>query len=374
MSSSADQAYLNTRVSVMAVRLLDPEDVHRMSRMQLPDLAERFRLSALLDEQQSAQTRSRAIEQTLIQVLLAELTILVRPMNATERAIVLAWGRKYALFNLKTLIRGKLYDLDQKEIRDNLFDLPPNIRLHDQDLLRAENVLELLRQLEAGPHRPIARQAREIYEQRREPFALEAAIDQRYYTGLIRQISQLHDDNLEPLRHLIGAELDRIALLWLLRFRFSYQLSPSETFYQLVPSMRLLHRDRLLGLVNIDTFEQVLESLPSPLDGLLAGCATVIDVQRRMGRYLADEARRTLRHGRSGVARALAYLMLRETDLSMMFTLVQGRLLNLPWSIVDVALGIGEPSCPWMGAGSGAAGGAGQPLAAAARLGIARAA
>jgi V/A-type H+-transporting ATPase subunit C len=348
--SSADRAYLNTRVAVMATQLLDPDTIGSLSQMQLPELADRFHLTPLLEDQQSPRSRSRAIEQALIQLLLGELQILVRPMSAAERAVVLAWGRKYALFNLKSLIRGKLHDLDQKEIRDNLFDLPANIRLPEQELFRAENVLELLRQLEAGPHSLIARQAREIYEQRREPFALEAAIDQRYYAGLVRQVMQFHDDNLQPLQHLVGAELDRIDLLWLLRFRFSYQLSPSETFFQLVPSMRLLHRERLLGLVNLESFQRVIDSLPPPLDTLLAESQTVIDVQRHMGRYVAREARRILRQSPSGVARALAYLMLREMDLFLLFALVQGRLLNLSSEVVDIALEITEPTCPWAGA------------------------
>ena len=40
-------------------------------------------------------------------------------------ALMMAWGRKFALYNLKALIRGKLFDLDAKEIRENLYDLPP---------------------------------------------------------------------------------------------------------------------------------------------------------------------------------------------------------------------------------------------------------
>ena len=126
MSAAAAEAYLNTRVSVMATQLFDGDTIGRLAQMQLPDLAENFDLALLTDDQHSAQTRSRAIEQSLIGLLLSELQILVRPMNATERALVLAWGRKYALFNLKTLIRGKLHDLDPKEIRDNLFALPPS--------------------------------------------------------------------------------------------------------------------------------------------------------------------------------------------------------------------------------------------------------
>jgi V/A-type H+-transporting ATPase subunit C len=344
---TAAQAYLNTRVSAMAIRLFDPDTIGRLTRMELPELAEHFGFAPLLDGQPSTKGRSRAIEQSLVQVLLAELQVLVRPMNAAERGIVFAWARKYALFNLKTLIRGKLHALDQREIRDSLFDLPAAIRLPDEEMLQAEDVPELLRQLEAGQLRPIARQAREIYEQRHEPFALEAAIDQRYYLGLVRQLMHFHDDSLTPLQHLIGAELDRVALLWLLRFRFSYRLSPSETFYQLVPSMRHLYRERLLALVNIETLDGVLEALPPPFDALSNRCQTVLQVQQCLGRYVAHEARRILRQSQSGVARALAFLMLRELDLFLLFALIQGQILNLSPEVKNIALEMTKTPCPW---------------------------
>jgi len=347
MTSAANQAYLNTRVSVMSAQLFDPALMTRLTQLGLDELTEEFGLTPVLDEQLTSRSKSRAVEQALIQTLLAELSILVRPMAAGERTLVLNWGRQYALSNLKTLIRGKLYALDKKEIRDNLYDLPRNVRLPKQDnLFRAENVLELLRQLEGGPYSLIARQAREIFEQKREPFALEATIDQRYYAGLVRQVMQFHDDNLRPLQQLVGAVLDRVDLLWLLRFRFSYQLSPSETFYQLVPSFRLLHRDRLLKLVNAESFEQVLESLPPPLNERLAGSVNLIDTQQRLNRYVCEEALRVLRHGRSGVARALAYLILREMDLFLLFSLIQGHLLELPKELIDIAIQLAEPRCP----------------------------
>lgn len=346
MSQAAAQAYLNTRVSVMSTRLFRPGQLAELAQLSLPELAERYGLAALLDEQVTARAKSRAVEQGLIQLLLSELTVLVRPMTATERALLMAWGRKFALFNLKTLIRGKLYDLDQKEIRENLYDLPPNVRLSHQELFRAENVLELLRQLEQGPHALIARQAREAYEQRREPFALEAAIDQRYYAGLARQVLQFHDTNLQALQHLVGTLLDREDIQCLLRFRFSYRLSPSETFYQLVPSSRMMHRDRLLELVNIETFERVLDALPPPLDALLAGSGNLIDVQQRLHSYMAAEAHRVLGHSPSGVARALAYLILRESQLRSLFALTQGHLLELPTHLVEIAVGLTDPVCP----------------------------
>ena len=344
MSHAAGQAYLNTRVSVMSIRLFTPELRASLPQLSLPALAERFGLSALLDEQPSVAARSRAIEQSLIQVLLAELQVLAHPMSPAERALLLAWGRQYALFNLKALIRGKLHELDQEAIRANLFELPESIRLPLPELLRAENVLELLRQLENGPYHQIARQAREVYERQREPFALEAAIDQRYYTEIVRRAMGFHHQHLDSLRRLIGAELDRVALLWLLRFRFSYRLSPSETYYQLVPSMRRLTRDRLLHLVNLDTFEQVIAALPPRLQTLLAECQTISEVQQRIGHHTRHEVRGVLARSQSAVARALAYLMLRESDLLRLFAVVQGRLLQFPEQAIQAALDLTESS------------------------------
>ncbi len=345
MSHAAEQAYLNTRVSMMATRLLAPELVGGLSKMSLQTLAERFGLTALLDDQPSRAARSRAVEQSLLQVLLAELKLLVRPMDAAQRALVLTWGRKFALYNLKTLIRGKLYALDPQEIQAQLFELPEIIRLPHQELFQAENVLELLRQLEAGPYRQIAHQAREVYERQREPFALEAAVDQRYYAEISHRILGFDVHHLDSLRRLMGAELDRVALLWLLRFRFSYRLSPSETYYRLVPSMRLLTSERLLTLVELETAERVIEALPAPLDRLLAQSGTIAEVQQRMGGYSLREIRRVLHQSQSAVARALAYLMLRESDLFLLFAVVQGRLLEFPQRAIEVALELIEPSC-----------------------------
>ncbi|NBC15018.1 MAG: ATPase [Gammaproteobacteria bacterium] len=344
--TNTDQAYLNTRVTAMSVRLLAATELAELARLDLTALAERFQLEALLDEQLRPRTKARAVEQTLLHLLLADLAVLTRPMAAAERGLVLAWARKYALFNLKTLIRGKLHELDQGEIRENLYELPARVRLPHQELYRAENVPELLRVLERGPLRLIARQARESYEQRRDAFVLEAAVDQRYYAELARQGTLLRGSEAPAIQNLIGAVLDRVNVLWLLRFRFSFGFSPSEAFYQLVPSKRLLHHDRLLTLANIDGFDEVLAAMPAPLDTMLAGSPSLIEVQRRVGAMLIHECRRTLKRGRSGVARALAYLILREHDVHQLYALIQGQLLGLPQDVVDIAVGLADPHCP----------------------------
>ncbi len=344
MHQLATQAYLNTRVSTLIERLMTVPQLEQWVQSPLPILVEQFGLAGLVDERLTIADRRRALEQALIHRLLADLVILSRAMHPNERVLMLDWARKYALFNLKTLIRGKLQALDRQAIHANLFELPDLIRLADDSLFGSENVLELLRRLEAGPYRQIARQAREVYEQRRDPFALEAAIDQRYLLDLVQRIQSFGEPHQTWLRRLISAELDRIALLWLLRFRITYRFSPSETYYWLVPSSRLLTRPRLLQLVNLEDLDQILDALPEPLRRLTAACGSLAEVEQRLAKQTNTEIQIVLARSPSAVARALAYLMRRELDLRCLFVLLQGRLLGFPELTVNEALAQIQPA------------------------------
>ena len=346
MNRFANDAYLNTRVAVKATELFRPGDLARHAQLSLQELGHKFHLGSILEEPVSDYVKSRAVEQALIQLLLSELQILIRPMGVDERGLVLAWARKYALFNLKTLLRGKIRNLDAQEIRDNLYDLPPEVRLANEELFRTESAVELLRCLESGPLSLLARQAREIYEQRQEAFALEAAIDQRYYAELARRVNRLEGHPAQrQMRMLVGSLVDRADILWLIRFRFAYALSASETFYQLVPSPHLMHRQRLLELVALDDQTKVIAALPDPLRELLTDAGNLMETQRRMAQYSNGVATEVLRRGTSGVARALAYLILREENLRAVFSLIQGRLLNLPEPYVELAVGLRPAIC-----------------------------
>lgn len=340
MALRADNAYLNARVSVLAAHLLKPADIEHLGNLHLDDLIARFGLAALADEGLPPGTRLRAVEAALLQTLLSELTRLVRPMYGEARDLVIHWARKFELFNLKALIRGKLNDLPEAEIQASLHDLPPFLTLPHQTLLRTESVLELLRQLEEGPYRAIASQARQVFEERHESFALDAAIDQRYYAGLAKRVRQLAGDDRQETLKVIGLHLDRINLMWMLRYRFGYQLSPSETYFQLVPSPLQLNRERLLHLVNLGSQDQLLADLPEPLHPLLEDAPDTMEVERRVHALMSQRLRASLAHSTSPVARALAYLILRELDLKRVFSAVQARLLTLDGGLLRLALGL----------------------------------
>lgn len=342
MSDSRQHAYVRTRVAIMASRLLSRAGLEEMVELSLDDIELSRLLGGLAPEAVMSDGRIGPTVRALLHRLLVDHSILLRPFTGPNRELLDYWGRKFELFNLKALIRGKLNGLDATTIEQQLYDTPPRMRLPYQTLLQAENVQELLRILDQGHYHEIARQARQVYEAKNEPFSLDATIDQRYYSGLMKQARECEEADREPLRQLIGTMIDQQNILWLLRYRFAYQLPPSETYYLLIPHGRLLKRGRLLRLVELRTFEQVLEQLPAPLDRLLQDAINPSEVGNILDDYIVAEGRQALHRSPSAITAALAFLLLREIELHRLFAIIRGKALQLPPSLIRFAAGLDD--------------------------------
>ena len=118
-------------------------------------------------------------------------------------------------------------------------------------------------------------------------------------------------------------------LLLLLRYRFCYGLTPSETYYLLSPHGLVLNRQHLLRLVNLGSLEKVVESLPGPFGAGLRDSRHPMDVDFGLRRLTRKALQQHLRASPSIAARSLAYLALREEELRRLFSLLQGRILGL---------------------------------------------
>ncbi len=330
--------YLATRIAVMAGRLLRDEQIAALLSAPLETLGREFGISELLAQGYAQGRINRAVERAMVQTLMGELEVLLRPLPAAGREMLIFWLRKFELYNLKALIRGKIQGQSPELIGHNLLELPGRIGLPHERLLRTENIPELLRLLEDGPYGGIARQARQVYEKMNESFSLDATIDLHYYMGLVKRAQGGDAGERNPLLRLVRLLIDQQNLTWLLRYRFSYHLSPSRTFYLLVPQGLHLHREQLKALVNLDSLEQVVLELPEVYGRPLEGVTSLLDAQRVLDRVTAREVRTFLRFSSSAVARSLAYLVLREGDLLKIRAILQGRVLKLDEALIRCAL------------------------------------
>lgn len=333
--SAAEFAYLDARVNLYARQLLELDQINSLIE-RTPDEAavELSQPGALLQDTDD-------LDQHNVNILLGELAVLVRPLSGAPRAFLGYWAHRFELGNLKTIIRGKMANQPRPLIEARLQDMAAFASLPVDELLQSDTPAELLRRLERTPYAEIASRARQLLERGEALFALDAALDRRYYAGLARHSRVADRDPRQLLRDLVGSIIDRVNLVWLLRYRYAYDLPAAQAYYLLIPASHRLLPRHMQQLAQRASFGDAISSLSSPFDKILAGVRNATEATLRLeyeGWRIADNI---LRHSAFNVARALAYMMLRERDLRRLRAIARGRSMRLDGTVIRSALGIG---------------------------------
>jgi len=343
--STAQYAYLHARVSLLAGRLLDQRQIEAL--IDQPDapvpVPQRDTTPDTDTSHKTLQQYAGDLDQNNVTILLREMAILIRPLSGPAQDMLSYWAHRFELSNLKVIIRGKMTGQPQQSIEKKLLDMGGFTRLPTAELLQSDSPAELLRRLEKTPYADIARQARRMLERGEAMFALDAAIDRRYFAGLSRRSSSIGDRPGQILRAVVGSVIDRVNLVWLLRYRFAYNLPPAQAYYLLIPASRRLDSQQLQQLAQSASFEEAIANLPRPYDALLEGVRNITEATLRLEFETWRIAESALRHSAFNTARALAYMILRERDLRRLRAIVRGRNLHAPPDLIRAALGLPLP-------------------------------
>ena len=337
-------AYLNTRISLYASRLWRDEELGALvsaSNDAVAGTLSRRGLAQLAtgsDQEPGLRPAARSLEQRIIAQILEETRIIIRPLSGAARDFLGFWTARFEISNIKTLLRSKMTDERPSAVLARLTPMGTFGRLDNEGLAHAEDVGELLRRLEGGPYAGIVRHARRAFEQSRDSFSLDAALDRGYYEGLVLRAQPLEASLGAPFRNLMAELVDRINLVWLLRYRFNYKLPPAQVYYLLVGSQYSLSSMRLQELAALDSLEAVLAALPRAWQARLAGVTDIAGVFARMEHAAAEQALQVLRAQAPEIARAFAYLLLRERDLRAVRAVLRGRHLGLAQADILQAL------------------------------------
>lgn len=337
----AQQAYLHARVSLFAGKLLGTEQIQTLidqTGSSIPAPEPNTSDTVTISSQYTGD-----LDQNNVTILLRELAVLIRPLSGPARDLLGYWAHRFELSNLKAIIRGKMSGQPQHTIEQQLLDMGGFTRLPTAELLQSDSPAELLRRLEQTPYADIARQARRLLERGEALFALDAAIDRRYFAGLSRRGNDIGNRAGQVLRGVIGSIIDRVNLVWLLRYRFAYNLPPAQAYYLLIPASQRLGAPQLQHLAQSATFEDAIANLPPPYDTLLAGVHNTTEATLRLEFETWRIAENALRHSSFNAARALAYMVLRERDLRRLRAIVRGHNLQMPPDMIRTALGLQLP-------------------------------
>jgi len=331
-----EQAYVRTRLAIMASKLASPREVRSLASLPLEELAAASGFDEIPGDTVAA--RLATFERSLMQLWLDELSSLLRPLKGSARRLLTHWASRYEVLNIKALVRGKIGQLPNEEIEKSLFRLPGFLSLNHDRLLNTDNVVELLRQLQKTPYQRLATQALRRYEERPDPFLLDATLDQQFYGELIDRAHHLSGTDRAEILSLVGRIVDGHNLVWSLRYRYNYGLQASEVLYLAIDGGRVLDRTRLQTILHADSLTEALAHLPDglPDHGRMPPQITLIEATMR--NELHAYAARAMRHSPSALTSVLAYLVLRYGGINALYTIVHARAHGLGDDLLHEAL------------------------------------
>jgi len=337
--SGFSSVYLGTRLTVLASRLISFEDLIGFIDLDLERIMAQVKQRTGYDYDID-DPNPRLIEAQLSRHALDEFLILVRPFSGSERRFLQFAIRRFELVNLKVLIRGKFSGIESSEIEQQLIDLRSFADLPIKRLLETDDPYEMLRLLETTAYGGIVRQARRTYEDHgNDLFLLDATIDRSFFIDLKHHARFLRDEDADNVSHVMGGLLDRFNLLWLLRYRFSYDLSPAKSFYLLTATGNRLHSAELMRLAQMDSIEEVVAALPGPYQRMLAKVGSISDMEMVMEYFSLSIAARALYRRPNLLSRSFAYIVLREAEVRFLQALIKGKQLGFDSDLIKQAVG-----------------------------------
>lgn len=336
----AQFAFLDTRVTLFANRLRPFDEIRELVDAP-PELYGAVIGTLGLEPRNGdgASFDSAALEQALISHIMADFARIVRSLSGPIMQLLAHWALRFELSNLKAVVRAKLTGQTLPALRRELVDIRPYDKLPLNDLSEAEDVPELLRILErVRGYGPLAREARRIFAEKPELFALDTALDRRYYALAIKRATAITGPEGLEIRRLAELLVDRINLVWLLRYRFSYDLAPAEAYYLLVPAGAQVDRGTLRHIAQSTTLEEAISRVPDRLRQRIGDAQTISQVAQRLRHYHWAVAEQILDRTRFNPARAYAYLILKERESRYLRTVIKGRELGLERGLIHDAL------------------------------------
>ncbi len=323
-------SYILTRAHILAQRLIPLQAWQNIIDTDL----------TVLQQQYQCETHCNQIEKRLIDQALDDFQLLFRPFSGIQRTMLHYTVHWYELSNLKTLIRGKFSAMSEQEISTELIDLEEFAVLPLPALLQTDDPYEMLRLLEQTPYSTIVRQARTIFEEEGQNlFSLDAAIDRHFFSHLMHHLRLLPQPDQRPMKLALGTLMDRLNLLWLVRYRFAYQLSPAKSYSLLATTGNRLHAMELMKLARIEHLPELLEQLPQPLNQLLQTTESLTTIENRMEHYMLQSVAQLMKQTRSAITYIFCYVLLREAEIRLLQSIIKGKQLAFDERLIRQAIG-----------------------------------
>jgi V/A-type H+-transporting ATPase subunit C len=276
------------------------------------------------------------IEHGLKQDLVLSYIKLLTFLRGRSARFISALLGKFELLNLKSIIRSLARTSDEEDsVEPYIFPLGKYHTIPIEAALETDDLEDCIALMSKTPFaRPLEIGYRQ-YEEEGRLFLLELALDLDYYDRLWKAMDDLGSvDKLNAAR-LLGIQYDTSNIVWILRFREYYDLSPEQIFQYIIPHGWKI-RGKLFWEVAAenDVTEAIVKRQVSPYDEILGSVdrvdgSLILGVELSLLRYRYRESLEMFMKFPLQSSQLIAFFTCKEMEIRDIITVLSGRQLDL---------------------------------------------
>lgn len=335
---------VNAKVRARLSTLLGPEQIDRLADAR--DLAEFY--SALsgtiyedIFEQPEIAFDARVGERLLLEREIEWHSELLKDLKGAEKALVSHFLEKYEIENLKTALRIREGRRDLEEMKYMVRKRLPH-SLPYQAITEAGSLEDAVSYMTGTPYHDAIYSVMDDYMEKKTLFPVEINLEIDYYRRLKDQVAALGKRDREIARKLIGLEIDRKNLAWLIRLKFYYDVPTGDLFEYNIPGGYRMTTDRLRQSFKAESINEVLslaleKSLKNASEILVQGeeLSKLYLLEIFLWNYLIAEAKRTLGGFPFTIGTVLSYLILKRTEIRNIITILNGKVYKMDRAAIE---------------------------------------
>ncbi len=335
---------VNAKVRARLSTLLTPEQIDRLADTR--DLAEFYSSLAGtvyedIFEQPEIAFDARVGERLLLEREIEWHSELLKDVKGAEKDLVSAFLEKYEIENLKTALRIREGNRDLEEMKYLVRRKLPH-SLPYQAIAESGSLEEAVSFLHGTPYITAINAVFDDYKEKKTLFPIEINLEIDYYRRLKEKVAALGKRDMAIARKLIGLEIDRKNLAWLIRLKFYYDVPTGDLFDYSIPGGYRMTTERLRQSFKAESIKEVVslaleKSFKNASEMLMGGeeLSKLYLLEIILWNYQIAEAKKTLGGFPFTIGTVLSYLILKRTEVRNIITILNGKVYKMDRAAIE---------------------------------------
>jgi len=326
-------SYINAKIRTLKSRLLVASDYENLLGVSgYSGLAECLRVTSYGATVSQFPPSFDGLIKAFYQDLFDCYRKVIRTLSGNRKRLIHHLYQKYELENLKAILRI----VGQEKPREKMAEILLPINSSDyrrsfseEALLQAKSLQEILRQLKKTCYYRPLKNALYRFEEEKETFPLEMALDLSYYNHLWKIASSFGRRERKIVRSILGIQMDVLNIIWIFRFKEVYHFSPEEILnYGLMQGCHISPELRKKLAYSVDGKDVVTNLAGTPYKALLVDIKDSEARSVQLWRYLLAIAKKNWHGFPFHIGTVLDYVFFKEVEVKSLISITEAKRLN----------------------------------------------